>query len=196
MMDGLPAGADLLDLRTRLDDRGALTELFRQSWDRWPAPVQWNITFSRAGVLRGMHLHLRRSDYAVVVQGRAAIGLRDLRRGSPTEGRAAVVELRSDRPQVLTTPPGVLHGFYLPEPSAFVAGFSVEHEPDDDLACHWADPALGIPWRPTGVILSDRDAGAPPLSDLLAAIEPEQPIGRQIPAAASPGSAPADATSG
>jgi dTDP-4-dehydrorhamnose 3,5-epimerase len=196
MTDGLPEGAELFDLERQVDDRGSLTELFRRSWGTWPVPVQWNITLSRAGALRGMHVHLRRSDYAVVAQGRASIGLRDLRLGSPTEGLAVVVEMRSDRPQVLTTPPGVLHGFYLPEPSLFVAGFSVEHEPDDDLACHWADPALGIPWRPADVILSERDAAAPSLSELLVAIEPEQPIGRPARAAGRPGGAPADATSG
>jgi dTDP-4-dehydrorhamnose 3,5-epimerase len=188
--DGLPEGGRLIDLDTHLDDRGGLTELFRRSWGTGPIPAQWNVSVSRAGVLRGVHVHLRRTDYLVVVRGRGDIGLRDVRRGSPTEGLALLVELREDRPRALIIPPGVLHGFHFPVPSETVVGFSEEHEPEDDLACHWADPRIGIPWRSNRVVLSDRDRGAPPLSDLLAELEPYQPIGSCVPGGASAAATP------
>jgi len=46
----------------------------------------------------------------------------------------------------------------------------------DELGCHWADPALQIPWPITSASLSERDAAAPALSALMAQLEPWQPI--------------------
>lgn len=177
MSDGLPAGAVVHHLEAHLDERGSLTELFRRSWGTGPVPAQWNVSVSRAGVLRGVHVHVRRTDFLVVIRGRGRIGLRDIRLGSPTEGMAVVVDLPEDRPQALIIPPGVLHGFHFPVASTTVVGFSEEHEPQDDLACHWADPALEIPWGTNRVVISERDRNAPPLNRLLVALEPHQPIG-------------------
>ena len=44
-----------------------------------------------------------------------------------------------------------------------------------------ADPELGIPWPVTDVILSPRDADAPPLRVLLDRLAPSQPIGAASP---------------
>src|SRR3972149_836293 len=84
----LPAGVRLLPLEMNRDDRGVFTEVFRRSWDIGVEPVQWNFVTSQAGVLRGVHVHVRHVDYLIVLEGRASIGLRDLRRGSPPEGAA------------------------------------------------------------------------------------------------------------
>src|SRR5688500_16942677 len=78
------------------DDRGALIELFRSSWHSALKPVQWNFTASNEGVLRGVHVHVRHHDYLVVLTGRASVGLRDLRRGSPTEGLSTLVPMGGD----------------------------------------------------------------------------------------------------
>ena len=60
--------------------------------------MQWNAVWSEAGVLRGVHVHIRHDDYLTVPVGRASVGLRDLRRGSPTEGLSALVELSARAP--------------------------------------------------------------------------------------------------
>src|SRR5882724_1332180 len=39
-------------------------------------------------------------------------------------------------------------------------------DPADETACHWADPALEIPWPATDAALSPRDAAAGGLHDL------------------------------
>ncbi len=49
---------------------------------------------------------------------------------------------------------------------------------DDELGCHWADPALRIPWEISEVKLSERDSGSGVFSDLLRELEPWQPIGQ------------------
>ena len=108
--------------------------------------MQWNAVWSEAGVLRGVHVHVRHDDYLTVPVGRASVGLRDLRRGSPTEGLTALVELGREQPGALVIPHGVAHGFYFHEPSLHVYAVSEYWDPADELACNWADPELGIEW--------------------------------------------------
>jgi dTDP-4-dehydrorhamnose 3,5-epimerase len=180
----LPFGVSVTALTGIADHRGVLTELFRESWGLVPAPTQWTFTTSQAGVLRGGHVHMQRNDLVITIQGRMDIGLRDIRRGSPTEGLATVVEQNGAEPSAVTIPRGVIHGFLFHEPSVTIVGFSVDFDPADDLETSWADPELGIPWKVASPILSDRDRDAPPLRDLLARLEPHQPIGGPFPAAA------------
>ena len=89
------------------DARGVFTEIFRTSWEVGLTPVQWNAVTSAAGVLRGVHVHIKHADYLLIVRGRASIGLRDLRRGSPTEGSAALIEMSGATLTALTIPPGI-----------------------------------------------------------------------------------------
>jgi dTDP-4-dehydrorhamnose 3,5-epimerase len=162
-----PLGVELRPLTTHQDERGTFTEIFRNEWDTGIEPVQWNCVRSAAGVLRGVHAHATHADYLVIVHGRASIGLRDLRPGSPTAGMASLVEVVGDRLTAITIPPGVAHGFYFHEPSLHIYAVSEYWNPGDELGCHWADPALGIPWPMTTAQLSPRDAALPPLSVLV-----------------------------
>ena len=93
-------------------------------------PVQWNTVSSEAGDLRGVHVHVRHDDYLTMPVGRTSVGLRDLRRGSPTEGLAVLVELGREQPAALVIPHGVAHGFYFHEPSLHVYAVSEYWEPD------------------------------------------------------------------
>jgi dTDP-4-dehydrorhamnose 3,5-epimerase len=172
----LPAGTLLRQLEAHADERGAFTELYRLEWGTGVTPVQWNAVRSEAGALRGVHVHIRHDDYLTVPYGHAVVGLRDLRRGSPTEGLSALVELDGDRPAALEIPHGVLHGFYFPEPSLHVYAVSEYWDPSDELGCHWADPELEIPWPAESARISERDAQAQPLRALLDQLEPSQPL--------------------
>lgn len=172
----LPAGTILRPLEPHVDERGRFTELYRVEWETGVAPIQWNAVRSEAGVLRGVHVHLRHDDYLTVPVGRASVGLRDLRRGSPTEGRSALVEVGDDRPASLVIPHGVAHGFYFHEPSLHVYAVTEYWDPSDELACRWDDPELEIPWPVRSARVSDRDAAAQPLRALLDELEPSQPI--------------------
>jgi dTDP-4-dehydrorhamnose 3,5-epimerase len=172
----LAHGVRVRRLEMHRDPRGVFTEIFRAAWDTGIAPVQWNAVGSEAGVLRGVHVHLRHDDYLILVSGRACIGLRDLRRGSPTEGATALMELAGSDLTALTIPRGVAHGFYFHEPSVHIYSVSEYWSLEDELACHWADPALEIPWPVSSARLSDRDAAAAPLAQLLTELEPWQPL--------------------
>ena len=130
----LPAGTMLRPLDAHRDPRGAFTELYRREWGMGVEPIQWNAVRSEAGVLRGVHVHIRHDDYLTVPVGRVSVGLRDLRRGSPTEGLAALVELGEERPAALVIPHGVAHGFYFHEASLHVYAVSEYWDPADELA--------------------------------------------------------------
>jgi dTDP-4-dehydrorhamnose 3,5-epimerase len=171
----LPAGTLLRPLEPHLDDRGSFTELYRAEWGTGVAPIQWNAVRSEAGVLRGVHVHIRHDDYLTVPIGRAAVGLRDLRRGSPTEGLSALVLLGSD-PAGLVIPHGVAHGFYFLEPSLHVYAVTEYWDVDDELSCRWDDPDLEIPWPAQSARVSERDAASQPLRALLDELEPSQPL--------------------
>ncbi len=160
----LPAGVTLHELQPNRDQRGAFTELFRREWELAAEPVQWNIVRSEAGVLRGVHVHPRHDDYLTVVDGHAAIGLRDLRPESPTSDRVAVVEMSGDEPTAITIPHGVAHGFLFLERSIHCYAVSDYWHPDDELGCRWDDPELAIPWPRQPTLVSERDIELPSLA--------------------------------
>jgi dTDP-4-dehydrorhamnose 3,5-epimerase len=174
----LPVGVRLRPLTMHRDDRGAFTELFREMWDTGLEPVQWGLMDSGANVMRGVHVHFEHVDYVVVLNGRVLIGLRDLRRGSPTHGLSALLDLRGNELAGLTIPPGVAHGLYWPEPAQVLLGVSHYWDPTDERGCRWDDPALGIPWPSITPQLSERDAACGPLSALLDAVRPHQVDGQ------------------
>ena len=174
---GLPAGFQLRRVEGHSDARGSFTEAFRESW--WPglAPVQWNVARSAAGALRGLHVHVVHQDVYILAEGAATLGLRDVRAGSPTEGVGAIVELNGRDLHVAVIPQGVLHGVVFREDSLLFVGVTAYYDPADDIACRWSDPALGIDWPLEPTLISERDASAPPLSDVLEQLQPWQPIG-------------------
>lgn len=183
----MPAAIDgvrLASLTTHRDERGGFCELFREEWRTGVTPVQWNVVDSQPGVLRGVHVHVRHADYLTVAAGRASIGLRDLRAGSPSEGQSAVVELDGAAREAISIPVGVAHGFLFHEPTTHVYAVSRYWDPADELACHWADPELEIAWPFEPRLVSGRDASAGPLAELLAELEPyQQLMGGEAPGA-------------
>jgi dTDP-4-dehydrorhamnose 3,5-epimerase len=166
-------GARLLPLTSHPDERGSFTEVYRRSWlPDGKEMVQGNLSFSRAGALRGLHFHRRQADYWCVVQGTALVGLYDLRRGSPTEGEKAEVGLSSQGPgQVLYIPPGVVHGFYAETDVLLYYLVDEYYTGDDEFGIAWDDPGVGIGWPRRDPILSERDRSNPSLAEVL----PEAP---------------------
>jgi dTDP-4-dehydrorhamnose 3,5-epimerase len=177
MPSSLPAGVSIVSFEAHDDERGRFTEVFREEWGTGVAPVQWNVVRTRAGVMRGVHVHVEHVDYLMALEGRASIGLRDLRNGSDTEGLATIVELSPDEPRALVIPPGVAHGFLFHDPSIHLYAVSHYWDGSDEWACHWSDPALELDWPFEPTVVSERDAEAGPLSALLDEIAPHQPIG-------------------
>lgn len=171
----LAHGMELLELPAFPDDRGRLTELYRRSWGGAATPVQWNCVRSRPGIMRGIHVHLGYEEYYLVLAGRMYVGWRDLRRGSPTEGRVGGLELGPEPPRAVRSPPGVAHGLLFLEESLLLVGTTREWDLAAELGCHWKDPGLGIPWPRTDARLSAADAARGSLAELAARVPPWSP---------------------
>lgn len=171
----LADGMRLVPLPTFPDDRGRLTEVFRQSWDPGLRPMQWNLVRSEGGVMRGMHVHLCLTEWYVLVQGTLLVGWRDVRQGSPTQELVGVTTLDAQQPSALASPTGICHGLFAPGPAVLLIGTTAEWDPANELGCHWQDPELEIPWPTMQARVSARDEAQPSLASLRALVPPYRP---------------------
>jgi dTDP-4-dehydrorhamnose 3,5-epimerase len=138
--------------------------------------LQWNVTASAANVLRGVHVHARHSDYLVVLQGRMSVGVFDIRANSPSYHRGALMTLDADRFAALRVPVGVMHGFYVHEPTVYMYGMDAYYNQADELGCHWADPGLALAWPCADPLLSERDQRAGTLAQAEARLRVVSPV--------------------
>ncbi|MDZ7736272.1 MAG: dTDP-4-dehydrorhamnose 3,5-epimerase family protein [Gammaproteobacteria bacterium] len=164
-------GVQLHRLTVHADDRGSFTEIFSTGWNAVGIePAQWSLVESRPGTLRGMHLHRRHDELFCVVRGRAWVGLRDIRPGSPTEGTSMLLELDNSELTALIFPRGIVHGWYFREHVMHLQSVSEPYSiygDDDNLGCNWSDPDLGIDWPDTPVRVSQRARNFPSLGTLI-----------------------------
>jgi dTDP-4-dehydrorhamnose 3,5-epimerase len=153
------------------DERGFFLETFQA--ERYAEHgitrlfVQDNLSRSRRGVLRGLHLQNPRSQGKLVsaFQGRVLDVAVDVRVGSPTFGRHVAVELGNLRQ--LWVPRGFAHGFVvLSETADFFYRCDALYSPADEITIRWNDPAIGINWEVDAPTLAPRDAKAPLLKDI------------------------------
>lgn len=156
----LPGGVRLIELRDHADERGVFRELFRDTWAAGERPVQWNMAWSKANVLRGVHVHHDHVDHLTMASGEMILGLHDFRAALATPRLTAMMRLTGDDPHLVEIPPGVGHGFYFPVASAHVYGVSRAFDGRDGSACLWNDVRMGFVWPCAAPVLSDRDASA------------------------------------
>lgn len=155
------------------DHRGFFMELYKRT-DYWASGiftdiVQVNISYSRKGVVRGLHYQLKPMEQGklfTVLQGKVFAVAVDIRRGSPWFGKYVAVELSSDEPKLLWVPPGFAFGFQTLEDSLVMYLVTKEYSPQHERGIRWDDPEIGIPWpMKDNVILSEKDKRLPPLRE-------------------------------
>jgi len=130
--------------------------------------VQDNMSRSRYGVLRGLHLQnpLTQGKLVAVLRGKVLDVAVDIRVGSPNFGRHVAVELSEDNRRQLWVPRGFAHGFLvLSETADFFYKCDEFYSPKDEISIRWNDPAIGIQWGIEQPSLSAKDAEAPLLAD-------------------------------
>lgn len=166
-------GAFIIEPRVFGDDRGYFFESFsRRDFEKVcrVSFVQDNESFSRYGVLRGLHYQLppkAQSKLVRVVRGRVLDVAVDIRRGSPTFGQHVTVELTGENKRQFFIPRGFAHGFVvLSDEAVFQYKCDEYYAPESEGAIAWDDPAIGIDWGipAADVILSDKDRSHPLLS--------------------------------
>ncbi len=175
-MNSFPTAiADVLILEPTVfgDARGHFFESFNQR--RFEeltgvstAFVQDNQSRSARGVLRGLHYQIRQPQGKLVrvLAGEIFDVCVDLRRSSPTFGKAVWVTLSAENRRQLWVPAGFAHGFVVTSEAADVAYKTTDYyAPEHERSLLWNDAALGIPWPLDGVpLLSAKDSAGLPLA--------------------------------
>jgi dTDP-4-dehydrorhamnose 3,5-epimerase len=165
---------EVLLIKPRLfrDVRGHFAETWRDSSYREQGIgpfVQDNVSVSRRGVLRGLHLQHPRSQAKLVctLRGRIFDVAVDVRVGSPTYGRWVSIELSDENCWQLYIPAGFAHGFVaMTDNVVFTYKCSDYYAPEAERTIRWNDPAIGIEWPESSPIIAPKDAEALLLADL------------------------------
>lgn len=151
-------------------------QVFSEAGIRQPF-VQDNQSRSSYGVIRGLHYQappFAQSKLVRVLAGRILDVAVDIRKNSPTFGKAFVVELSSDNKKQLFIPVGFAHGFSVLSESADVMYKCDQYyNRDSERGIYYADPALNIDWQipALGHIVSDKDQHNPTFSDFTTEFE-------------------------
>jgi dTDP-4-dehydrorhamnose 3,5-epimerase len=156
------------------DDRGWFFEFYKS--DRFISHgitynfVQENQSFSKKGVIRGLHMQLAphaQAKLVSVTSGKVLDVVADLRAGSKTFGQVYYCELDSSRHNMLMVPEGFAHGFAALEDSIFFYKCSNLYNKESETGVVWNDPQLKIDWRVSNPIISEKDRILPTLDELL-----------------------------
>lgn len=156
-----------------VDDRGSFAEVYKMSEfikhgiDK--PLVQFNISVSKRGVLRGLHYQLppaAQGKLIRVVAGRIFDVAVDIRRGSGSFGRWVSATLAAEEGSMLYAPEGFAHGFCVLSERASVQYFATaEYAPERERGIVWNDPDLAIDWPVKEPVLSEKDRGYPSLKE-------------------------------
>jgi dTDP-4-dehydrorhamnose 3,5-epimerase len=159
-----------------VDDRGYFFEAYNQfkfhkeglKYDF----IQDNQSFSKRGVIRGLHLQINPFSQAKllrVLEGEILDVAVDLRKNSPTYGQHESVVLSADNKKQLMIPPGFAHGFSVLSDTASVI-YKVDKlfDKNSERGIRYDDPALNINWMvdPSEIIVSEKDLVLPFLKDI------------------------------
>jgi dTDP-4-dehydrorhamnose 3,5-epimerase len=154
--DRPPRGVSRIPLRYFRDERGWFLEIRRES----VLPrrtVQTNVSFSRRGVIRGLHYHERgQDDLFTCLTGTARVVVLD-RESSEVYSE----DIGEENPVALYIAGHLAHGFEALSDLLFCYHVTEEYDPadPDERGIAWDDPRVKHLWSTQTPILSTRDAG-------------------------------------
>ncbi len=163
------------------DERGFFMETWRENdFVRHAGQyqfVQENQSFSRQGVLRGLHFQEQKSQGKLVrcITGEIFDVAVDLRPHSPTYGKWVGRFLSEKNKCQLWIPPEFAHGFYtLSEEANIVYKCTEYYAPEYERTLLWNDPVIQVDWPLQGQpILSPKDEQGCFLADLYPGLAPD-----------------------
>jgi dTDP-4-dehydrorhamnose 3,5-epimerase len=150
-------GIQVIPLRRFEDARGWFAELRRDS--KLPKQtVQTNLSFSRKGVIRGLHYHERgQDDLFACLEGMARVVVLDRE-----SGETFTADIGEDNFVAVYIPGRHAHGFEALSNLLFCYHVTEEYDPadPDEHEIPWDDPRVKHLWSTQSPILSERDASA------------------------------------
>ncbi|MHA4809618.1 dTDP-4-dehydrorhamnose 3,5-epimerase [Flavitalea flava] len=156
------------------DERGYFFESYNEEvFQRSGHPMRFlqdNQSFSRYGVIRGLHYQLdphAQTKLIRVLQGTILDVAVDIRKGSSTYGKYLSIELSAENKKQLLIPKGFAHGFSVLSETAEVS-YKCDslYSKSSEGGILYNDPALGIDWKVAEdkVVISSKDLELPVLS--------------------------------
>jgi dTDP-4-dehydrorhamnose 3,5-epimerase len=134
--------------------------------------IQDNQSFSKRGVIRGLHLQINpfaQAKLVRVLEGEILDVAVDLRKNSPTYGQHVSVVLSAENKKQLMVPHGFAHGFsVLSETASVMYKVDQLYNKESERGIRYDDPTLAIDWQvsPEEVIVSDKDVVLPSFNEI------------------------------
>src|SRR6187431_998416 len=134
--------------------------------------IQDNQSFSKRGVIRGLHLQdkpFAQAKLVRVLQGEILDVAVDLRKNSPTYGQHVSVILSAENKKQLMVPHGFAHGFsVLSETASVMYKVDQLYHKESERGIRYDDPTLAIDWQVSQeeVIVSDKDVILPSFNEI------------------------------
>ncbi len=150
-------GVEVIPLRRFEDERGWFVELARASQLAKPWR-QTNVSFSRQGVIRGLHFHERgQDDLFACLQGMARVVVLDRE-----SGETFTEDIGDENPVAVYIPGHNAHGFEALTDLLFCYHVTEEYDPSDpdEHTIAWNDPRVANLWSTSSPTLSQRDLDA------------------------------------
>ena len=134
--------------------------------------IQDNQSFSKRGVIRGLHLQINpfaQAKLVRVLQGEILDVAVDLRKKSVTYGKYFSVVLSAENKKQLMVPHGFAHGFsVLSETASVLYKVDETYDKESERGIRYNDPTLAIDWQihPDEVIVSEKDLILPSFDEI------------------------------
>jgi dTDP-4-dehydrorhamnose 3,5-epimerase len=134
--------------------------------------IQDNQSFSKRGVIRGLHLQINpfaQAKLVRVLEGEILDVAVDLRKNSATYGQHFSVVLSPENKKQLMVPHGFAHGFsVLSETASVLYKVDQLYHKGSERGIRYDDPTLAIDWQvnPGEVIVSEKDLVLPSFDDI------------------------------
>jgi len=122
--------------------------------------VQDNQSFSKVGVVRGLHFQsppYSQAKLVRVTKGRVLDIVVDIRKNSPTYGQSISIELSEADPKMILIPEGFAHGFSVLEPALFQYKCSKLFHKASEGGINPLDLTLQLDWKVANPIVSTKD---------------------------------------
>lgn len=134
--------------------------------------IQDNQSFSRRGVIRGLHLQINpfaQAKLVRVLEGEILDVAVDIRKDSPTFGQHFSVILSAENKKQLMIPHGFVHGFsVLSETASVLYKVDQVYHKESERGIRYDDPNLNIDWQVNSeeVIVSEKDLVLPGFNEM------------------------------
>ena len=168
------AGVYLIEKTKFNDERGYFMEFFREDSFNGKFKdlkfVQDNLSFSRKGVIRGLHFQknpFAQGKLVSVLHGRIMDVAVNLKKNSKDFGKYIIKELSEENCSSLYIPDYFAHGFVAMEESYVLYKTTEYYNRESERGIRFNDPDINIKWNVVDPVVSEKDLKLPALKELI-----------------------------